>query len=118
MPSREGADEGHVIPDATFALTESRLFRGAPSWMPAQGVAMVVEVTSSRPELDRVAKRLAYAAAGIPLYLLVDRKLDTVTVFHGPRGADYSRTIKAPFGDKLDLPAPFSFALDTSDFAD
>jgi len=78
----------------------------------------MVEVTSSRPELDRETKRRAYAAAGIPLYLLADRKLKTGTLFSDPKGGDYTRTEGASFGEELPLPAPFSFALDTSDFAD
>lgn len=54
----------------------------------------------------------------IPLYLLADRKLRTVTLFSDPKGGDYSRTTGASFGKELPLPAPFSFTLDTSDFAD
>jgi hypothetical protein len=30
--------------------------------------------------------------------------------------ADYAATLTAPFGDKLHLPAPLSFTLDTADF--
>jgi hypothetical protein len=86
--------------------------------MPPDGIELVLEVTSSRPELDRIAKRHAYAGAGIPLYLLVDRQLRRVTLFGHPVHDDYSRTCTAAFGDKLDLPQPFDFALDTAPFAD
>ena len=63
-------------------------------------------------------KRRAYAGAGIPLYLLVDRQQRQVTLFSHPAHGDYSRTCTAVFGDKLELPKPFDFALDTASFAD
>lgn len=114
-----GADDqpaDHVIPDATIAPYAMRLFRGAEPWMPSKGVAMVVEVTSSRPRNDRVAKRHAYARGAVPLCLLVDRAKSAVTIFSEPKGDDYLSTHTAPFGDPLPLPAPFSFDLDTAAF--
>jgi Uma2 family endonuclease len=108
---------GRVIPDITLAPAELNLFRGAPPWMPAKGVAMVVEVTSSDPDRDRNAKRRAYASAKIPLYLLIDRDERMVTLFRDPRGRDYSDKFVVSLGGKLEIPAPFSFTLDTSDFA-
>ncbi|MEU5241552.1 Uma2 family endonuclease [Streptomyces lydicus] len=112
----DGRPPNHVIPDATIAPRALRLFRGAPSWMPGDGVAMVVEVTSTNPLKDREAKRLCYARAGIPLYLLVDRDKATVTLFSEPENADYSGSHTQPFGKPVPLPAPFSFDLDTADF--
>ena len=56
-----------MIPDLTFARRELDIFLDAPPWMPADGVAMVVEITSSQPGRDRDAKRHAYACARIPL---------------------------------------------------
>lgn len=105
----------HVIPDATFVPTERRLFRGADSWMPCEGVSMVVEVTSTKPDRDRTAKRHCYARGGVPLYLLVDREKSDVTLFSDPEGADYRQHVTVPFGKQLDLPAPFSFSLETTD---
>lgn len=106
----------HVIPDATIAPRSLRLFRGAPPWMPSDGVAMVVEVTSTKPRNDREVKRRAYARAGIPLYLLVDRDKSTVTLFSAPSAEDYVGHTAAPFGKPIPLPAPFSFDLDTTEF--
>lgn len=118
VPSHGIPDEGRLIPDAVFAPAELDAFHNAPSWMPTDGIELVLEVTSSRPDLDRNAKRHAYAGAGIPLYLLVDRQHRRVTLFSHPTHDDYSRTCAAAFGDKLDLPKPFDFALDTAAFAD
>ncbi|MDT0390364.1 Uma2 family endonuclease [Streptomyces dubilierae] len=105
----------HVIPDGTFAPMDLRLYRGADSWMPCDGVAMVVEVTSTKPQADREAKRRCYARAGIPLYLLVDRETAQVTVFSEPKDDDYREHCARPFGKAVTLPEPFAFDLDTAD---
>ncbi|WP_406057879.1 Uma2 family endonuclease [Streptomyces sp. NBC_01077] len=106
----------HVIPDLTFAPVGADLFAGADSWMPGDGVAMVLEVTSSRPSADRESKRRCYARGGIPLYLLVDRDTSTVTLFTDPESGDYRELHAVPFGKPLPLPAPFGFDLETADF--
>ncbi|SOD62502.1 Putative restriction endonuclease [Streptomyces zhaozhouensis] len=55
-----------TVPDATFAPCDLALFDDAPSWMEPEGVALVAEITSSRAELDREAKRRLYALGGRP----------------------------------------------------
>lgn len=115
VPAVAGQDR--VIPDLTFAPADLDLFLDAPSWMRPSGVAMVAEVTSSLPELDRRAKRRAYAAARIPLYLLIDREEKRVMLFSGPVRDEYVSTSSVPFGDSLELPAPFSFTLQTDGLA-
>lgn len=119
IPASGTHPKSHVIPDVTFAPADLDLFRDVPSWMPVEpdGVAMVVEVTSSRPELDREAKRYGYARASIPLYLLVDRDVQKVTLFSHTDGKDYRQTNSVPFGKGLALPEPFGIELDTSEFA-
>lgn len=106
--------KNYVIPDATFAPREQRLFRGAPPWMPPDGVLLVAEVTSTQADRDRVDKRHCYARAGIPYYLLVDRKTSMVILFSEPVRDDYAETHSVPFGKSLPLPEPFAFDLDTS----
>jgi Uma2 family endonuclease len=111
------ADQSHLIPDLIFAPRALNLFRAAPSWMPPDGVVMVVEVTSSSPDHDRFGKRLGYAAAKIPLYLLVDRQKGQVTLFSDPVRDDYTALSQVLFGGSIKLPNPFSFTLETEDFA-
>ncbi|KJS53414.1 hypothetical protein VM98_25340 [Streptomyces rubellomurinus subsp. indigoferus] len=108
--------KNHVIPDLTFAPEELRLFRGAPSWMEPDGVAMVVEVTSGKPDQDRIAKRHCYARAAIPLYLLVDREKAQLSLFGKPHREEYTEVHLAAFGEPLALPEPFDFDLDTKPF--
>ncbi|WNM34610.1 Uma2 family endonuclease [Streptomyces sp. Li-HN-5-11] len=121
LQSGGGCPKDHVIPDGTFAPRKLRLFRGADSWMPCDGVAMVLEVTSTKPQTtkpqtDREAKRRCYARGGIPLYLLVDREASSITLFSDPENADYRQHCTLPLGKPLALPEPFVFDLDTADF--
>ncbi|AVH61477.1 MULTISPECIES: Uma2 family endonuclease [Streptomyces] len=116
LASGGGCPRDHAIPDGTFAPAELRLYRGADSWMPCAGVAMVLEVTSTRPRADREAKRRCYARGGIPLYLLVDRETAQITLFSAPEGDDYRQHCTLPFGKPLTLPEPFAIELDTTDF--
>ncbi|MFJ7246004.1 Uma2 family endonuclease [Kitasatospora sp. NPDC098652] len=103
---------GRFIPDGT--LSPVGHFEHADSWAPAEGVLLVFEITSSNPYKDREPKRKGYAAAGIPCYLLVDRTDGMVTLFTEPDGEDYITQTKVEFGKSIDLPAPFSFTLDTA----
>ncbi|WP_200842321.1 Uma2 family endonuclease [Actinomadura sp. K4S16] len=118
IPGDDEHRENRVIPDMVIAPAELRLFRGAPEWMRVEpeGIAMVVEVTSSRPENDREGKRYGYARAGIPLYLLIDRDERKVLLFSGPDGGDYAHIDQVQFGKPLPLPEPFDIDLDTSAF--
>ncbi|MFC8716251.1 Uma2 family endonuclease [Kitasatospora sp. NPDC057198] len=102
---------GRFIPDGTFA--DEGAFDGQPSWMKPDRLLMVLEVTSSNPAKDRWDKRKGYAAAGIPLYLLVDRKAGQVVLHSHPEGGEYTATTSVPFGDPLPLPKPFGFELAT-----
>ncbi|MET7787961.1 Uma2 family endonuclease [Streptomyces sp900116325] len=116
LRSGGGCPKNHVIPDGTFAPTGLRLYRGAEPWMPCDGVALVVEVTSTKPRADRPDKRHCYARGSIPLYLLVDREESSVTLFSDPERDDYRQHCTIPFGKPLGLPAPFAFDLETAAF--
>ncbi|WP_212910493.1 Uma2 family endonuclease [Streptomyces sp. TS71-3] len=116
LPSGTAKPIAHVIPDATFAPRDMRLFRGAEAWMPPNGVALVLEVTSAKPQRDREDKRRCYARGEIPLYLLVDREAASLTLFSEPEGDDYRQLCTVPFGKALPLPEPFGFELETTDF--
>ncbi|WP_171110882.1 MULTISPECIES: Uma2 family endonuclease [unclassified Streptomyces] len=116
LKSGEAYPTDYVIPDVTFAPVEVDLFGGAESWMPCDGVVMVLEVTSTKPQADREAKRRCYARGGIPLYLLADRDASQVTLFSAPEKGDYREHCTRPFGKPIALPEPFAFELDTAEF--
>lgn len=106
---------GRLIPDSTVGPTG--LFRGRDPWMSPEGVLLVAEVTSTRPHKDRTVKRQAYAAAEIPLFLLIDRRAGEAMLYSEPRGGEYRADVRVPFGKPLNLPEPFSFPLDTAAFS-
>jgi len=102
VPSRFGM----FIPDLVV-VPEQRM---EGSYVPAAAAELVVEVTSKfSTRQDRISKPAAYAAAGIPLYLLVDHwALDgpAVTLYGEPRGGLYRVLRAVKFGETIKLPAP------------
>ncbi|MDQ0774927.1 Uma2 family endonuclease [Streptomyces aurantiacus] len=114
VPSRLGM----FIPDLVVVPTGE--IDGPGNYIPASAAEFVVEVTSkSNARHDRVSKPAAYAAAGIPLYLLIDRWAQggpTVTLYGEPQGDVYRILQAGKFGDQIVLPEPFDLKLDTSVF--
>lgn len=105
---------------ADGAVAPRGYFRGQKSWADTSGVLLALEVTSgaaAEAEVDRVEKRDADAAPGIPVYLLVHRRRQEVVVHWGPAGGRYTHQASAVFGEKLLLPEPFGFELDTTELA-
>lgn len=114
VPSRLGM----LIPDLVVAPVPEH--PESDSHLPASLAELVVEVTSkSNAGHDRVSKPAAYATAGIPLYLLIDRWAPggpTATLYGEPKG-DVYRVLKAvKFGDLIELPEPFGLTIDTGEF--
>ncbi|MFI2377244.1 Uma2 family endonuclease [Streptomyces sp. NPDC018964] len=111
--------KGRARPDGVLA--PFGFAKGHGDWSEAEGVLMTVEVTSHDADThqrDRVEKPGGYAAAGIPVYLLVDREDRTVTVFSAPEGGRYRLQVNKPFGAVIDLPDPVNITLDTEPLKD
>ncbi|MGW2365157.1 Uma2 family endonuclease [Streptomyces sp. NPDC001667] len=112
----EAYRNGRARPDGVLALKAH--FAGHGEWSDPEGVLMAVEVTSydgDTERRDRKEKPAAYAAAGIPVHLLVDRDAGTVVVYTNPdpeRGY-YADTHRVPFGEEVTLPDPVNVTLDT-----
>ncbi|WP_405526598.1 Uma2 family endonuclease [Streptomyces canus] len=109
--------DGRARPDAT--LVPEAHFAGHGEWAEPDGVLMVVEVTSydsDTDQRDRQEKPVAYGAAGIPLYLLIDRDACTVTLYGDPDpDVGYRSSRKESFGARLLLPEPLGIELDTEE---
>lgn len=68
---------------------------------------------------DRISKPASYAAAGVPLYLPIDRWAPggpKVTLYGEPRGDVYRVLRACKLGEPITLPEPFGLDLDTSAF--
>jgi hypothetical protein len=104
-----------VIPDLFVAPRD--VLRTGDHAVPPDEVALVAEVVSyGSVRQDRVQKVGVYARARIGVYLLVDPIAGTTTLFTNSDGATYKDTVVRDFGEKLVVPDPFGFDLDTSAF--
>ncbi|MGW6057108.1 Uma2 family endonuclease [Streptomyces sp. NPDC055189] len=112
---------GRARPDSSLA--PKGYFRGRRDWADASGVLMTVEVTSYDTDThrrDREEKPVAYAAAGIPVYLLIDREFCKVVVHSRPDAetSSYTDVHEMRLGAAVDLPDPVGFKLDTAELLD
>ncbi|WP_030828574.1 Uma2 family endonuclease [Streptomyces hygroscopicus] len=115
----ESYREGRARPDGTLAPRKH--FAGHGEWSQTEGVLMAVEVTSNDADTDqrdRVDKRDGYAAAGIPVYLLIDRDDCTVTVHSEPEDGKYRSLTTRPYGAVIDIPDPVGITLETAELKD
>ncbi|MGI5471073.1 Uma2 family endonuclease [Streptomyces sp. CA-132043] len=106
--------KGRARPDG--ALARRRSFGGQGEWADPAGILMIVEVTSYASDTerrDRADKPRAYAEAGIPVYLLIDRDSCEVKVFSRPDGSRYDQRVSVAFGVEVALPDPVNLTLDT-----
>ncbi|GAA5058802.1 Uma2 family endonuclease [Streptomyces similanensis] len=114
VPSRLGM----LVPDLVVAPRSQCV--ESDTHVSAVVAELVVEVTSkSNARHDRISKPAAYATAGIPFYLLVDRWAPdgpATTLYGEPRGDVYRPLATAKFGEPIKLPAPFDLVIDTDDF--
>ncbi|MFJ5922974.1 Uma2 family endonuclease [Kitasatospora sp. NPDC092948] len=103
------------IPDV--AVVPAALAKDGDALLPEQTL-LVVEVTSEASgDIDRVVKPRRYAEYGAPLYLLIDRRGGTCTLFSQPGPLGYARSVgPLPFGEPVELPEPFGVRVDTSEF--
>ncbi|MDQ0788257.1 Uma2 family endonuclease [Streptomyces sp. B3I8] len=115
----EGYRKGRARPDGVLAPFGFPAGHG--DWSESEGVLMAVEVTSHDSDThrrDRVEKPDGHAAAGIPVYLLIDRDDCSVVVFNQPEGGRYRHQETLPFGAAVALPDPVGITLDTGPLKD
>ncbi|MFJ6560798.1 Uma2 family endonuclease [Streptomyces sp. NPDC091412] len=125
--NRDGGTMALLIPDfyvrrrKASELDESyrKTHKG---WYPVDMIALVGEVTSSNHWTDTGPKLRTYAAAGVSVYVLVNRETRTAHCYttpvlpdEDPTKAYYDGEAKVDLGDPLPLPAPYP-TLDTAPF--
>jgi Uma2 family endonuclease len=88
--------------------------------IPAEHVLIAVEITSpGNGDHDRKKKKWAYAHGDIPQYLLIDAFDEdgpAVSLFTEPIEGVYSRTVRVPFGQSIEIGEPFGIRLETTEF--
>ncbi|WP_405585630.1 Uma2 family endonuclease [Streptomyces sp. NBC_01190] len=100
-------------PDLTYLPAD--VLETTDNQVPAEAAVIAVELVSpSNPENDWVGKVRDYPMMGIPMYLVVDARMKSVTLFSHPDGGRYHRREDADFGEIIKIPEPFDFDLDTA----
>ncbi|MEU7166872.1 Uma2 family endonuclease [Streptomyces morookaense] len=100
-------------PDLAYLPEEVMELEGNKA--PADLVLIAVEIVPpSNPENDWVGKLRDYAVMRIPLYLIVDARDSTVTLFSEPDHDRYHTRTDRKFGETIRIPEPFGFDLDLS----
>lgn len=89
--------------------------------MDASDALLIAEITSKgNAREDRTKKYRAYARAGVPMYLLIDRfdkRGAMAALFTEPNeDGTYKQSDPVPFGKPLVLPAPLDVTLPTDGF--
>ncbi|SCD92802.1 Putative restriction endonuclease [Streptomyces sp. Termitarium-T10T-6] len=121
QPSRSrfsigGYRSGRARPDGTLA--RAGRFAGDGEWSSPDHILMTVEVTSHDHDTDtrdRTEKRDGYAAASIPVYLLIDRDHDTLVVYSEPEKGRYRHRTTYGYGDTVALPGPVDITLESEE---
>jgi Uma2 family endonuclease len=101
------AEIGIDLGNDTVRGCDVAILRAVPQedrWMRPEEMLLVVEVAETTIRRDLGYKRVAYAAAGIPRYWVVDGDRSIVHVYDDPIDGEYAwiRTVK--FGEALDVP--------------
>ncbi|MER5210022.1 Uma2 family endonuclease [Streptomyces sp. NPDC002838] len=118
----EAYRKGRARTDGTLAQVGR--FKGDGEWSDPDGSLMALEITSHDRDTnkrDRIDKPTGYAEADIPVYLLVDRDNNTITVYSEPKDGRYHSSPSYPWGATVEIPAPVNITLDTEklkDYAD
>lgn len=112
----EGYGNGRARPDGT--LGRAGRFAGDGEWSSPDHILMTVEVTSHDHDTDRrdrTEKRDGYAAASIPVHLLIDRDHETLVVYSEPEKGRYRQRTTYGYGDTVPVPGPVDITLDTEE---
>jgi Uma2 family endonuclease len=81
--------------------------------VPGDLVQAAVEILSPNENIERTAKKAAYAAQGIPLYLVVGGdKGKHFTEVYRLAGSEYELRATVPADGRMELGEPFPFVLD------
>ncbi|MFI6344486.1 Uma2 family endonuclease [Streptomyces sp. NPDC050560] len=109
--------QDYAIPDLSVVDKDFREAGTYANCYAPRAFRLVVEVTSPSNRSDDLGiKAEAYARAGIPVYVVVDRRQDEVLVHTDPRRAKYRSVERYKRG--MDVPVPESVGIELSLSAD
>ncbi|MEV7420054.1 Uma2 family endonuclease [Streptomyces sp. NPDC089919] len=102
LPS--GPDD-YAVPDLSLVDADYRDAHVSKNCFAPHVFRMVLEITSSNWADDLGPKMDCYAQAGIPVYLVADRRHDEVALCTDPRGGTYHSRRSYKRGTSVPLPA-------------
>ncbi|WP_372411841.1 Uma2 family endonuclease [Streptomyces luteireticuli] len=108
-PERGYGPDLHVADTAVTDAVEGIL-------LPGSALSLVAEQTSASTRLvDLTDKADVYGRGGVPVHVLIDMTQGIVTVHSEPTPDNgYRAKTWVKFGEKIRIPAPFDFELDTA----
>jgi hypothetical protein len=97
-------DDDHAVPDLAIVEADYRDHEVAYKCYDSAVFRLIVEITSNNWRTDVDEKPDHYARAGIPVYVIGDRKHDEIVVLTDPQGGEYrTRSVHKP-GESFTLP--------------
>ncbi|MGW1157330.1 Uma2 family endonuclease [Streptomyces sp. NPDC002519] len=106
--------EDFAIPDFSVVDEDFRDAHVTKNYYAPDVFRLVVEVTSSNWADDLGPKAECYAEAGIPVYVVADRKHDEVLVYQDPVDGRYPAPVRYKRGTTVPVPESVGVALDLS----
>ncbi|WP_405831418.1 MULTISPECIES: Uma2 family endonuclease [unclassified Streptomyces] len=101
-----------AIPDLSLVESDYRDAHVEKNCFAPHIFRMVVEVTSSNWSDDLGTKVDCYAQAGIPIYLVADRRHDEAVLHTDPRGGEYHSRKAFKRGTSVPLPGSIGITLE------
>ncbi|WSJ91150.1 Uma2 family endonuclease [Streptomyces sp. NBC_01304] len=108
-----GPDD-YAIPDLSIVDGDYKDALVAKNCYAPNVFRLVLEITSTNWSNDLIIKVGVYAAAGIPAYLVVDRKHDVVVLHTDPEADAYATCVTYKRGSSVPLPESVGVALELS----
>uniref|UniRef100_A0AAU2VNT0 Uma2 family endonuclease n=1 Tax=Streptomyces sp. NBC_00008 TaxID=2903610 RepID=A0AAU2VNT0_9ACTN len=108
-----GPDD-YAIPDLSVVEADFREAHAMKNCYAAHVFRMVVEVTSTNWADDLGPKVEDYAQAGIPVYVVADRKHDQVLLCTDPRGGEYKNQAHHKRGTSFSVPEEVGVEMELS----
>ncbi|OLZ70942.1 hypothetical protein AV521_13155 [Streptomyces sp. IMTB 2501] len=106
--------EDFAIPDFSVVDPDFRDAHVKKNYYAPNVFRMVVEVTSSNWSDDLGPKVECYAQAGLPVYLIADRKHEEVLLYTGPTDGKYPDPVRFKRGQTVPVPESVGVTLDLS----
>jgi Uma2 family endonuclease len=103
-----------AIPDFSVVDEDFRDAHVTKNYYAPNVFRMVVEVTSSNWSDDLGPKVECYAQAGVPVYLIADRKHDEALLYTDPADGKYSDPVRYKRGQSVPVPESVGVSLELS----